>query len=71
MLPPLSDTLPLVLETDRDWLRDRIARRFDAMIADGALEEARANLENWDPKAPPSAKAIGAPELIGHLRGGR
>ncbi|WP_300518604.1 tRNA (adenosine(37)-N6)-dimethylallyltransferase MiaA [Aliiroseovarius sp.] len=67
-LLPLSDTLPLVLEAGRDWLRDRIARRFDAMLADGALEEARRNLDDWNPKAP-SAKAIGAPELIGHLRG--
>ncbi|WP_421705064.1 tRNA (adenosine(37)-N6)-dimethylallyltransferase MiaA [Aliiroseovarius sp.] len=67
-LLPLANTLPLVLETGRDWLRDRIARRFDAMLADGALEEARENLDGWNPKAP-SAKAIGAPELIGHLRG--
>ena len=67
-LLPLENALPLVLETDRDWLRDRIAHRFDAMLADGALEEARENLDGWNPKAP-SAKAIGAPELIGHLRG--
>ena len=32
------------------------------------LEEARANLADWDPSLP-SSKAIGAPELIAHLRG--
>lgn len=67
-LLPLTACCPVVLEADRDWLRDRIARRFDAMLADGALEEARANLEGWNAKAP-SAKAIGAPELIGYLQG--
>ena len=38
------------------------------MMAEGALEEARAALPHWDP-AQPWAKAIGAPELIAHLRG--
>ena len=40
------------------------------MIQIGALEEARLNLDSFDPKLP-SAKAIGAPELIDHLRGNR
>lgn len=69
--PPLlalAQTCPLVIDADRDWLRDRIARRFDAMLSQGALEEARANLPTWNPAAP-SAKAIGAPELIAHLSG--
>lgn len=67
-LLPLSETYAFVLHSDRDWLRDRIARRFDQMLAQGALDEARANLGNWNPKDP-SAKAIGAPELIAHLKG--
>lgn len=64
----LTDTLPLVLMPERDWLRDRIARRFDAMLAAGALDEARANMDNFSPDLP-SAKAIGAKELIAHLQG--
>ncbi len=32
------------------------------------MDEARANLANWDPKAP-HAKAIGAPELMACLKG--
>ena len=38
------------------------------MIANGALEEARAELPDWRPSRPAS-RAIGAPELIAHLRG--
>ncbi|WP_085836217.1 tRNA (adenosine(37)-N6)-dimethylallyltransferase MiaA [Aquimixticola soesokkakensis] len=64
----LDQVTPLVLDAERDWLAERIDRRFDLMLAGGALDEARANLANWTPAAP-SAKAIGAPELIAYLRG--
>ncbi|MGC9368847.1 MAG: tRNA (adenosine(37)-N6)-dimethylallyltransferase MiaA [Paracoccaceae bacterium] len=67
-LLPLSQAQAFVLEADRDWLAERIDRRFDLMLAEGALEEARANLSGWDP-ALLSMKAIGAPELIAHLQG--
>lgn len=67
LLPPARARL-LVLEAGRDWLAERIDRRFRAMLAEGALEEARAVLPHWSPAAP-WAKAIGAPELIAHLRG--
>ncbi len=67
-LLPLARAQPLLVEAPKDWLGERIARRFDKMLAEGALEEARANLAAWDP-ALPSAKAIGAAELIAHLRG--
>lgn len=58
----------LVFDAPKDWLTPRIEQRFDLMLENGALEEARANLAGWDP-ALPSSKAIGAPELIAHLRG--
>lgn len=67
-LLPLAQATPLVLDAPRDWLRARIERRFDGMLAAGALDEARANLPGWS-AALPSAKAIGAQELIAHLRG--
>ncbi|WP_424939976.1 tRNA (adenosine(37)-N6)-dimethylallyltransferase MiaA [Aliiroseovarius sp. S253] len=67
-LLPLPAARAFHLEAERDWLRDRIERRFDIMLQEGALEEAQRNLVTWDPKAP-SAKAIGAPELIAHLKG--
>lgn len=59
---------PLLVEAGRDWLAARIATRFDGMIAAGALEEARANLAGWDATRP-SSRAIGAAELVAHLRG--
>lgn len=67
-LLPLSRTHALRVDAERDWLNARIARRFDLMLAQGALAEAEVNLPRWDPKLP-SFKAIGAPELICHLRG--
>ena len=64
----LQNCFPIVLDTKKPWLNERIDRRFDMMISAGALEEAKANLPNWNPILP-SAKAIGAPELIAYLQG--
>jgi tRNA dimethylallyltransferase len=58
----------LVMRPDVPWLDARITQRFDAMITSGALSEAAAALPHWDARAP-WAQAIGAPELIAHLRG--
>ena len=67
-LLPLEDCTAILVEADKDWLTPRINRRFDAMLRAGALDEARANLHGWRPDLP-SSRAIGAPELIAHLRG--
>lgn len=67
-LLPLDACTALLVEAEKDWLNARIARRFDAMLSAGALDEVRANLAVWDP-ALPSMKAIGAPDLVAHLRG--
>ncbi|WP_377505255.1 tRNA (adenosine(37)-N6)-dimethylallyltransferase MiaA [Octadecabacter sp. R77987] len=67
-LLPLSQVTALAMMPDPDWLNDRIARRFDLMIRDGALDEAAAMEPRWNPDHP-SAKAIGAAELIAHIRG--
>jgi tRNA dimethylallyltransferase len=69
--PPLlalPEAVALVIDAPPGWLNPRLERRFDAMLADGALDEARANLPGWDPRRP-SAKAIGGPELVSHLQG--
>ncbi len=69
--PPLlapDDAVCLTLDAPKDWLNARIARRFDLMLAQGALDEARTMLPDWDPDLL-SSKAIGAPELIAHLQG--
>lgn len=65
---PLGAVEALLLSPPRHVLAARIDARFDAMLAGGALEEARAALPHWNPSRP-WAKAIGAPELIAHLRG--
>lgn len=63
----LSKSAPFVFDVDKDWLNARIARRFSMMLEGGALDEARANLPDWDPTLP-SSKAIGAPELMTYLK---
>ncbi|MFN3954549.1 MAG: tRNA (adenosine(37)-N6)-dimethylallyltransferase MiaA [Pararhodobacter sp.] len=73
-LLPLSQTTALALQPNRDWLAERIARRFAAMLREGALEEARAALPHWPASAatataPLWSRAIGAAELIAHLQG--
>ncbi|MCA0960936.1 tRNA (adenosine(37)-N6)-dimethylallyltransferase MiaA [Salipiger bermudensis] len=65
---PLARCQPILFDAPKDWLTPRIERRFDKMIRGGALDEARANLATWSPELP-SAKAIGAAELMAHLRG--
>jgi tRNA dimethylallyltransferase len=67
-LLPLEACHALHLTSPVDWLNDRLKRRFDIMVAEGALEEARCNLELWDSRWQ-SSQAIGAPELIAHLQG--
>ncbi len=63
----LEHAVPLVLRPDPGWLGARIDRRLDRMIAAGALEEVRAALPDWSPHRP-ADRAIGAPELVAHLR---
>ena len=64
----LKDTTAIVLNSPKDWLNDRITRRFDMMLEQGALEEVKALQHDWDPDRP-SAKAIGGPELMAYLNG--
>lgn len=63
------DAEKLLLNPDRDVLRERIARRFESMFAEGAVEEVRALLAlNLDPTLP-AMKAIGVPEIAAMLGG--
>ena len=69
--PPLLRTgqvTPLVMNAPKEWLDGRLASRFDNMLAGGALEEVAAMLPYWREDLP-AFRAIGAPELAGHLRG--
>ncbi len=67
-LLPCAMATAFVLRPQVDWLNERINQRFDEMLAQGGLDEARAALPHWDAQAP-WAKAIGAPELIAYLQG--
>ena len=67
-LLPLDRCHAIVMDTEKDWLEARIRRRFRLMMDSGALEEARAMQDRYDP-ALPSCKAIGVPELMDHLAG--
>ena len=69
--PPLlhlDECVAIVLDAGKTWLDARIEHRFETMIQKGALEEVRANLAHWDPSLL-SSKAIGATELVAHLKG--
>ncbi|MEO0753044.1 MAG: tRNA (adenosine(37)-N6)-dimethylallyltransferase MiaA [Pseudomonadota bacterium] len=69
--PPLlalTHCTSFVLDAPKDWLTPRIEARFDVMMRDGALDEARDNLSHWDPSHP-SSKAIGASELVAVVKG--
>jgi tRNA dimethylallyltransferase len=63
------DVERFVLDPDRDVLRTRIARRFEAMFENGAVEEVEALLaQGLDPSLP-VMKAIGVPEITAWLVG--
>jgi tRNA dimethylallyltransferase len=64
-----DDTIAVFLSVDRAELRARIDMRFDKMLAEGALEEARAlAARKLDPSLP-ATKAHGAPWLMKHVAG--
>ncbi|MBI1418007.1 MAG: tRNA (adenosine(37)-N6)-dimethylallyltransferase MiaA [Limimaricola sp.] len=67
VLPPETATR-LLVDAPPAVLTPRLAQRFAAMLANGALDEVRAVLPDWNP-ALPAHRAIGAPELVAHLRG--
>ncbi|WP_299206992.1 tRNA (adenosine(37)-N6)-dimethylallyltransferase MiaA [uncultured Tateyamaria sp.] len=58
----------IVMDSPKEWLTPRIATRFDDMLRGGALEEARAMQDRFDPILP-SCRAIGVAEAMAVLRG--
>ena len=59
----------ILLAPDRAWLRARIETRFDAMLGEGVLAEAREVFDRKPDPGLPGLKAHGAPELFAHFRG--
>ena len=68
-LLPEGEAVRLVLAPARPTLDARAAARFDAMLANGVLDEARAVAAHALPASAPGLKAVGAPELMAHLAG--
>lgn len=61
----------LAILPHRDWLYPRINARFEQMVREGALEEARILADMDLPADHPAMKALGIPPLLGFLRGER
>lgn len=59
----------MVLMPERRVLRARIATRFEAMMAQGAVEEVEALLARGLDPSLPAMKAIGVPEIAAYLAG--
>jgi len=68
-LVPLTQAKAMVLAPDRARLYAACDARFDAMLAQGALDEAQAVAALPLPASAPALKALGARELMAHLRG--
>lgn len=69
--PPLlalTDARAIRLMPERETLYAGIDARFAAMLEEGALDEARAAMD-WEAPAATAMQALGAAELIAHLRG--
>jgi tRNA dimethylallyltransferase len=64
-----GDLTRFVLKPNRDWLIERIARRFREMVANGAVEEVRALRDGGLSADLPAVRALGVPQLTAHLAG--
>lgn len=62
-------TIRLVLAPPRPWLHERIARRANAMLEEGGVEEVRALLALGLPGTLPAMRAIGVKEIASLLAG--
>ncbi len=68
-LVDLAATECLLVQPSREILRERCDRRFDAMMAAGALDEVRGLLALDLPEDSPALRALGVPPLARHLAG--
>ena len=66
LLPP-SATVRVVIAPPRSVIAERISLRFDAMMGEGAMEEAEAVLALGLPQSLPGMRPVGAPELFACL----
>src|SRR5206468_12698526 len=69
LLDPADDVLRIVLDPSRAALRERIERRLDRMLADGAMDEVEALVSRRLDPGLPVMKAIGVRPFAAALRG--
>ncbi len=65
----LSQTVPFVLQIDREVLYQRIDERFEQMVHQGGLEEVKALLDHRFDEGLPIMRALGVPELSTYIKG--
>ena len=63
----LNQCKTILVDGEVSSINKRITKRFDQMMEQGLIREGENNLENWN-ETFPSSKAIGARELIAHLK---
>ena len=63
----LKQCKAILVDGEVSSINARITKRFDQMMEQGLIQEGESNLKNWN-ESFPSSKAIGARELIAHLR---
>jgi tRNA dimethylallyltransferase len=68
-LLPIEQTRAITIGIDRSELYRRCDARFDAMVAEGAIGEARAIAELGLDPALPAMRAVGLPQLLAYVRG--
>ncbi|MGO9460925.1 MAG: tRNA (adenosine(37)-N6)-dimethylallyltransferase MiaA [Rhodomicrobium sp.] len=68
-LLPLSQAYPIAMAPGRDELYRLCDARFDAMLAAGAIDEARAIVALGLDPALPAMRAVGLPPLLAYVRG--
>jgi len=64
-----GDLARFVLKPNRDWLVERIARRFRLMVEQGGLDEVRALRDGGLAGDAPAARALGVSQLMAQLDG--
>ncbi len=65
----LSQTVPFVLQFEREVLYQRIDERFEQMVHQGGLEEVKVLLGHGFDEGLPIMRALGVPELSNYLKG--
>ena len=66
---PLSACHAIALTPQREWLYARCDQRFEKMVKNDVLSEVEGVMRLEFPSDAPGLKAVGAPELMTHLRG--